>query len=58
MPSFNPPSQINGIPLSDRSRWLMFAPMWMLFPEWRRQVMSQPITYILPGLGFLRSELR
>lgn len=58
MAAYNPPKEINGIPLSDRTQWLLFAPTWMLFPNWQRQVLSQPITYILPGLGFLRSELR
>jgi hypothetical protein len=52
------PETINSIPLSPRTQFLLFAPTWMLFPHWRRQVMEQPIAYISPGLGILRSELR
>jgi len=48
------PESINGIPLSERSQWLLFAPMWMLFPEWRKRVLHQPIT----SFGLLRPELR
>jgi hypothetical protein len=58
MPAYNPPAEINGIPLSDRSRWLLYAPVWMLFPNWRRRVLFQPVNYISQGLGLLRSELR
>jgi hypothetical protein len=58
MPLMRWPEMLNGIPLSARTQWLLFAPTWMLFPNWRRQVMEQPITYISPGLGVLRSELR
>lgn len=52
------PESLDGIQLSQRTQWLLFAPTWMLFPNWRRQVMSQPIYYISPGVGMLRSELR
>ena len=52
------PEQVNGFPLSPRSQWLLYAPVWMLFPEWRKRVMSQPIDYISEGVGMLRSELR
>jgi len=52
------PESINGIPLSERSQWLLFAPMWMLFPEWRKRVMSHPVEYISEGVGMLRGELR
>lgn len=34
------PEQANGIPLSPRTQWLLFAPTWMLFPNWRRKVLS------------------
>lgn len=52
------PKTLNGIPLSERSQWLLFAPTWMLFPDWAKRVMSQPIDYLRPGVGMLRSELR
>lgn len=42
MAAFNPPKELNGIPLSERSRWLMFAPTWTFFPKWRRDVMERP----------------
>jgi len=58
MAAYNPPKELNGIPLSERTRWLLFAPTWMLFPHWRKRVLSQPIDYIGPGFGFLRGELR
>lgn len=38
MPVFNPPRELNGIPLSDRSRWLLFGPIWMIMPMQRREV--------------------
>jgi hypothetical protein len=53
MPLWRPPESLNGIPLSERSQWLLFAPMWMLFPDWRKRVMRQPIVD-----GKLRPELR
>lgn len=53
MASFNPPKEQNGIPLSDRSQWLLYAPTWMLFPVWRKRVMEQPIVNYM-----LRWELR
>ncbi len=47
------PTELHGIPLSERTQWLLFAPTWMLFPTWSRKVLSQPIVdYVL------RSELR
>jgi hypothetical protein len=30
MSAFNPPREINGIPLSERTRWLLFAPIGLL----------------------------
>jgi len=47
------PTELNGIPLSERTQFLLFAPTWMLFPNWRKQVMSQPIIDYT-----LRPELR
>lgn len=52
------PEQVNGFQLSPRSQWLLYAPMWMLFPEWRKRVLSQPIEYTPEGVGMLRGELR
>lgn len=43
MAIFNPPKEINGITLSKRSQWLLFAPTWMLFLVWRKRAMEQPI---------------
>lgn len=51
------PTQLNGIPLSPRTQWLLYAPSWMLFPQWRRLVMKKPIDYSM-GAGQLRPELR
>lgn len=46
------PAELNGIPLSPRTQWLLFAPTWMLFPHWRYKVLTQPV------IDFrLRSEL-
>lgn len=58
MPAWNPPKEINGVQLSERTQWLLFAPTWMLFPVWRKRVMSQPIYYSSPGVGMLRNEFR
>jgi hypothetical protein len=30
MPAFNPPKELYGFPLSERSRWLLYAPIPML----------------------------
>lgn len=46
MVAFNPPKELNGIPLSERTRWLLFAPTWMFFPHWKRRVLQTHYDYI------------
>lgn len=45
MPAFIPPKELNGIPLSRRTQWLLYAPTWMLFPGWARKVLSKPSAF-------------
>ena len=44
---FNQPRELNGIPLSDRSRYLMFTPISWMFPGELRRMLAT-IKEIIP----------
>jgi hypothetical protein len=51
MASIRWPKEVNGIPLSERSRWLLYAPHWMLLAPWQVHEVTDFKLQPIPGIA-------